>query len=96
MTNALYSSNGYQEFRPNVQNNIYTREWVNGAWTEWLAIGNASHTTAQRPSKPYVGFSYFDRTLGKPLWCKVAAVVDGNGTVTTPAVWVDSVGATVS
>lgn len=39
-------------------------------------------TTAQRPITVSVGFTYFDTTLGKPIWWK-------------GAVWVDATGATV-
>lgn len=39
-------------------------------------------TTAQRPSPaPWVGFPYFDTTLGKPIWAK------------TTTSWVDATGA---
>lgn len=63
-------------------------------WAGWfsrvqfilLGIGN-SGTTAQRPADGtmlWVGFEYFDLTLGYPIW--VSAV--------TPAVtWVDATGA---
>jgi predicted secreted protein len=46
-------------------------------------------TTAQRPAKPKIGQIYFDTTLSKPIWCKTEAVVAGDGTITTPAVWVE-------
>ena len=52
-------------------------------------------TTAQRPLRAYTGDLYFDATLGKPIWCKTRAVITDGGTVTTPAIWVDSSGATV-
>lgn len=52
-------------------------------------------TTAQRPLRAYIGDVYFDTTLNKPVWCKTRAVITAEGTVTTPAVWVDSTGATV-
>lgn len=57
-------------------------------------ISNAG-TTALRPAWAVVGMSYFDTTLNKPIWCKTGSVVAPNGTVTTPAVWVDATGATV-
>ncbi|MEK5360742.1 hypothetical protein ACPOM7_19040 [Peribacillus castrilensis] len=44
-----------------------------------------SGTTANRPTDYIVGESYFDTTLGKPIWCKTVA----------PVVWVDAMGATV-
>ena len=66
-------------------------------WQSWLAqvfywlrpAGNTG-TTAQRPtdsstSPLYVGQSYFDATLGLPVWVKSRG----------PTVWVNASGATV-
>lgn len=65
-------------------------------WRSWLEQlyffvkplgGNG--TTAQRPTFAfglYVGFQYFDTTLGKPIFVK---------TVANPPVWVDATGAVV-
>jgi len=49
-----------------------------------------SGTTANRPTAAatnvlWVGFRYFDTTLGKPIWLKS----------TSPNVWVDATGAVV-
>lgn len=41
----------------------------------------ASGTTAQRPSLRPIGFGYFDTTLGRAIWWRGAAWVDGAGTV---------------
>lgn len=46
-------------------------------------IKQANGTTANRPSNPAVGTTYFDTTLGKPVWYKGSSV------------WVDATGATV-
>lgn len=44
----------------------------------------ATGTTAQRPTAPpFIGFMYFDTTLGKPIWAKTATT------------WVDSAGTSV-
>lgn len=43
-------------------------------------------TTATRPPKPLLGFSLFDTTLNKPIWCKQAAPT---------VIWVDATGAVV-
>lgn len=51
-------------------------------------VGHPAGTTAQRPPNGPVGMSYFDTTLGKPVWLKTASVGG------TPAVWVDATGAT--
>ena len=41
----------------------------------------AKGTTAQRPTSPPVGMSYFDTTLGRPIWRKDATSwVDATGT----------------
>lgn len=45
----------------------------------------SSGTTSTRPAAYKVGQSYFDTTINKPIWCKTVS----------PAVWVDSTGATV-
>ena len=41
----------------------------------------ASGTTAQRPTIRPTGFAYFDTTLGRAIWWRGAAWVDGAGTV---------------
>lgn len=41
----------------------------------------ANGTTAQRPTVRPIGFSYFDTTLGRNIWWRGAAWVDGAGTV---------------
>lgn len=41
----------------------------------------ASGTTAQRTTIRPIGFSYFDTTLGRAIWWRGAAWVDGAGTV---------------
>ncbi|WP_179139676.1 BppU family phage baseplate upper protein [Bacillus sp. CDB3] len=84
-TNKLYPSSGYQEFTPNAsQTTKYIRRWNGSAWTEWLRVGGGTGTTAQRPNSAYVGYMYFDTTLGKAIWLK-----------TTPSTWVDASGTTV-
>ena len=62
--------------------------WIN--WFSDLATilntMQGTGTTAQRPARaPYVGFSYFDTTINKPIWAKTQ----------TPATWVDATGAPV-
>lgn len=41
----------------------------------------ANGTTAQRPTVRPIGFPYFDTTLGRNVWWRGAAWVDGAGTV---------------
>lgn len=41
----------------------------------------ATGTTAQRPTLRPTGFAYFDTTLGRAVWWRGAAWVDGAGTV---------------
>lgn len=41
----------------------------------------AAGTTAQRPTIRPTGFAYFDTTLGRAIWWRGAAWVDGAGTV---------------
>lgn len=41
----------------------------------------ATGTTAQRPALRPTGFEYFDTTLGRAIWWRGAAWVDGAGTV---------------
>jgi len=65
--------------------------------TEWQKrpLKNENGITTKRPANPIVGYQWFDTTLSKPIWCKTIALVDANGIITTPAVWVDASGATV-
>ena len=56
----------------------------------WLSPVGQSGTTAQRPvdssRRPlYIGQSYFDTTLAKPIWVRFR----------NPTLWVDSTGTTV-
>ena len=64
----------------------------------------SSGTTAQRPTDVYVGYCYFDTSLGggtipngKPIWASAITettdIVTGN--VTREVTWVDSTGTTV-
>lgn len=53
-----------------------------------LVALSSSGTTAQRPiTFLFVGRTYFDSTLGKPIWVKSVAV--------SVATWVDATGAAV-
>ena len=53
---------------------------------QWLGPQGQHGTTATRPmSSLYVGLSYFDSTLGYPVWVKSL----------NPTVWVNGTGATV-
>lgn len=54
--------------------------------TTYLGIPSLG-TTANRPTRPPVGFCYYDMTLSKPIWVKTSS----SGTVT----WIDATGATV-
>ena len=57
-----------------------------GAIQQWLGpIGQHGATTARPTSNLYVGLSYFDSTLGKPVWVKSLG----------PTVWVDATGGVV-
>ena len=61
----------------------------NRAWLEWIEQAQSilestaqSGITANRPEKKYISQTYFDTTLGHPIW------FDGTN-------WVDATGATV-
>jgi len=77
----------YQEYFIRGTNRVYKRYWKTSAWAQWAAIEGARYATADRPTADLsVGYSYFDTTLGKPLWLKA----------TSPRyIWVDSTGAEV-
>lgn len=66
------------------KNDIPTQEWID--WTNQIyRIVNTvvkSGTTAQRPSKLFVGQMYFDTTLGRPIWVNAAGTgwVKSDGT----------------
>lgn len=57
--------------------------WVKGGGTGnagWEPAGAPSGSTSTRPAAPVVGVSYFDTTLGKPIWWTGTAWVDATGT----------------
>lgn len=65
----------------------------NPEWAGWFSVAhsilqdvsNAGPTTNRPTTVMYVGKTYFDTTLGKPIWLKSGP----------PAVWVDATGAAV-
>ena len=86
----------YQEYHIRHRPQVYKRYWNDStsSWSRFNLISTAPYTTALRPKRPYLGMTYFDTTLNKPVWCKTEAVLSGE-TVTTPAVWVDATGTTI-
>lgn len=82
----IYISNDYNQ-------NIYIRRTTTGTFMDtWCKIeakriNEISGTTRPSYSHVFVGYEFFDTTLGKPIW---ASAINGN-TVT----WVDATGATV-
>jgi len=75
----------YQEYHLRAKHGIYKRAWNGTSWSAWARVGGGFGTTAQRPAGVDLGYTYFDTSLGKPVWLKVVAT----------NVWVDSTGATV-
>jgi hypothetical protein len=58
-----------------------TAEVLRDAVTElWELADAVSGTTAARPDTTTVGFTYFDTTLGLPIWWDGADWVDATGT----------------
>ena len=58
-------------------------EYVFTRWHSAVLSVQASGSTADRPTAAlWIGYQYFDTTLGKPVWLKSAR----------PNVWVDGVG----
>ena len=56
-------------------------------WGDFVTAGKQSGVTADRPTQGlWVGRTYFDTTLNKPVWVKTA---------TGTPVWVDATGAVV-
>lgn len=71
-----------------VKTGYLTRIWLRWAsdTDKVIAAVTLSGSTANRPTKDlYIGRSYFDTTLGKPVWLESA----------NPSVWVDATGAAV-
>lgn len=66
-----------------VEEVVSSSSWKGVGLIEGDAAARTSGTTAQRPTGVVVGFTYFDTTLGKPIYFK------------SEGVWVDSAGATV-
>lgn len=64
------------------------------AWAGWFSIvqyilqdqSNSGPTTQRPTTNQYVGKTYFDTTLGKPIWIKTGG---------SPPTWVDATGAPV-
>ena len=76
-----------QEFRPKGFNEIWAR-YVNsnGKWGYFKPLTSLSGATADRPYDNYVGCSYYDITLDKPVWIKTAGVHEVDTlTITTGA-----------
>lgn len=73
------TAGGYKEWIKVEEDNLST-SWKGVGLIEGVAT---SGTTAQRPTAVTVGYTYFDTTLGKPIYFK------------STGVWVDSAGATV-
>lgn len=48
--------------------------------TGWVKVGHGAGDTAGRPAAPAAGVSFFDQTLGKPIWWSGTAWVDATGT----------------
>jgi len=67
------------------------------AWLQWLArthravsAAQQSGPTADRPTTVlWIGRTYFDTTINKPIWVKSVPAKP------TPAIWVDATGAVV-
>lgn len=79
---------------PNVAVDVFDGKSLLGVFEGWrnffVALFNIcngismSGTTAQRPTRPlWVGYRYFDTTLGYPIWVQSLS----------PVVWVDATGA---
>ena len=61
--------------------------WFTSAW-KLLNVVEAHGTTAQRPTTGlFIGMTYFDTTLNKPIWLKAYSA--------GVATWIDATGATV-
>lgn len=88
-----------QEFRPKSYNQIWVRyAGSNGKWGYFIPLTPISGATGDRPYDNYIGCSYYDTTLNKPIWVKTAGVhevdtltltagatTDGNITITPPS-----------
>lgn len=46
----------------------------------------------EKPHNATVGYNHFSKRLGKPIWCKTAAIFDNSGKIVTEGVWVDALG----
>lgn len=72
-----------------LQNRAVTVSPFTSTWVQWLTelfhaieVLALAGTTAQRPNPaPAIGCTYFDTTLGRPIWAKTLTVwVDASGT----------------
>lgn len=71
--------------KPPIQPDKAFTVWLNQLWHVARTL-NLSGTTANRPTTGlYLGMTYFDTTLGKPIWLQSVG----------PSVWCDATGAAV-
>lgn len=85
LVNYKLSTSGnetYQEYFVRGQSVNWRRVWnpVTTQWGAWFQLVGHSGTTANRPTTVNIGYSYFDTTLGKPIWWKGTVWVDATGT----------------
>lgn len=85
LVNYKLSTSGnetYQEYFVRGQSVNWRRVWnpVTAQWGAWFQLVGHSGTTSNRPTTVNIGYSYFDTTLGKPIWWKGTVWVDATGT----------------
>jgi hypothetical protein len=76
---------------PPLRQSLQAEQGYPAAWLQWFAdlshlvsVMSGSGPSSQRPAPPpFIGYQYFDTTLGKPIWAKTASQ------------WVDATGAPV-
>lgn len=75
--------------QPPIRQKFDKEHGVNTEWVDWtnqvytvIKSVTQSGTTANRPTKIYVGQMYFDTTLGLPIWVNAAGTgwVKADGT----------------
>ena len=69
----------YTQWSPSAATNFWVKASGGSGNTGWVAVGHPTGATASRPSTPTLGQSYFDQTLGKPIWWSGTAWVDATG-----------------
>ena len=84
--NKIIDQRALEVFKNYLKSGGFTDRKLTDTPTDGLMVVNRNYVTnngasASRPRASVIGQPYFDTTLGKPVWWRGDAFVDGGGTV---------------